>query len=98
MKWTKILKYLIIIVSLAAPVLVVAASVVVLIYMSFPMNIILVAVAIWIAKSDDIPFWLGWKKEQRQKFSKNWDAMCDGKIHTEIRDGDRWAVIDSEKE
>ena len=95
MKW---LKYPIMTIAILAPLFIIAAMIIVLICMSFPMNIILVAVAIWISKSDDIPFWLGWKKEQRQDFLKNWDAMWDGKTHTETRDGERWVVIDSEEQ
>ncbi len=95
MKW---LKYPIIIIVLAAPLLIITAMTVVLICMNFPMNIILVAVAIWISKSDDIPFWYGWKKEHYHDFIESWDAMWDGKIHTEVRDGETWAIIDKENQ
>jgi len=37
-----------------------------------------------------------WKKETRQQFYKNWDDVCDGKTHIEIRNGREVTIIDSE--
>jgi len=98
MKWAKLIKYLIQIAAMSAPLFIIACLIGVGIYCPFPMNIIVITIFVCASKGDDISFWFGWKKEHWQKFSKNWDALCEGKTHTEVRDGDTWVVIDSEEQ
>ena len=78
MKW---LKYPMQTIVMLTPFFLITLFISVGIYCPFLLNIILIVFFVWLIKNDEIPFWFGWKKEHRQKFFKNWDAMCDGKTN-----------------
>lgn len=87
MKWAKLLKYPMQVITMLTPLLIIACFIAVGVYCPFPLNFILIVFLVWAIEDDEIPFWFGWEKEHRQKFFKNWDAMCEGKTHIEMRDG-----------
>jgi len=69
MKLTKLLFYLVRAITMLTPLFIIACLVGMAIYVPFPLNIILVAFFVWVIKSDEIPFWYGWRKKDRQKIS-----------------------------
>lgn len=97
MKLIKLLKYPMQTIVMLAPLFVIACLVGVVAFVQFPLNIILVVFFVWVIRSDEIPFWYGWRKKDCQKFYKNWNAVCEGKTYTETRYGERWIIIDSEE-
>ncbi len=81
MKWAKLLMYPMQAITMLTPLLIIACFIAIGAYCPFPLNIILIVFFVWVVKDDEIPFWFGWKKEHRQKFFKNWNAMCEGKTN-----------------
>ena len=79
----------------------VACVVIIFLYVPFPLNLILGIGSIlflrWVGKGkEESPLFWGWKSSNRRKFYKSWDMMLEGKVHSEIRNGERVTVIDSD--
>lgn len=89
MKW---FKYWIQAIVMLSDIVIILAVVGVFVYLPSPTNIILGMVSILMIRNchkgkNGMSLFYSWKRDSREKFFNRWDNLCNGKIHTEIRNG-----------